>query len=80
MPCVWLKNGVRLNLTEDAFKDEVFMARLKKIGFADPPKRPPMTPEQKREYWELCERLNPSILKPKKKSKRRRFSYLFNRD
>ena len=53
MPCVWLKNGVKLNLSWKAHGDPEFM---KSLDIGEPPEPRPLTPEQQERYEELCER------------------------
>ncbi len=54
MPCVWLKDGARINFSDEAFKDEDYM---KVVASEVSGKEPeiPLSPEKEERFKELRE-------------------------
>lgn len=55
MPCVWLKNGARINFSDEAFQDKDYMEVLRSEIEEDPPGQTRLSPKKEEQFKELRE-------------------------
>ena len=55
MSCVWLKNGARINFSDEAFNDKDYMKVVRSEIIEDPPGQTRLSPEKEERFKELRE-------------------------